>query len=153
MLIDELSSSLKSRMPPGGRIGIDLVQISRIAQSRRRFGRRFEHKLFTQAELDYALASPGLEPERLAARFAAKEAAIKALGLSQAGVSWRELEVVRHETGECELKLHGRAAEVAARSGTTHLLLSLTHDGDYAAAVVAALSDKAAQQRSPKSRS
>lgn len=153
MLIDELSTSMRAQLPPGSRIGIDLVQINRIAESLRRFGIRFERKLFTDGELGYSRAAPPLKAERLAARFAAKEAAIKALGLSNSGIGWRELEVVRLDTGECRLRLHGRAAEVAESNGVGEVLLSLTHDGEYAGAVVAALSDKARPRRSPESRS
>jgi holo-[acyl-carrier protein] synthase len=108
------------------KIGIDLVQISRIAESVATFGDRFLHRIFTDGELAYARGVP----ERLAARFAAKEAAKKALDLD--GVSWRDLEVVRTPSGACELVLHGRAARPVS------LALSLTHEGDHAAAVVIA---------------
>lgn len=143
LLIQQLTGQMGSRGGWPGRIGMDLVQISRIAQSLERFGARFEERLFAPAELEYARSAAGQRSERLAARFAAKEAAIKALGLSHEGVNWRELEVVRLDDGSCILQLHGRAAEVAARNRITQVLLSLTHDGAYAAAVVAALSDTA----------
>jgi len=111
------------------RVGIDLVQISRIADSLATFGERFLRRVFTDAELAYARDVP----ERLAARFAAKEAAKKALALD--GVSWRDLEVTRTPTGAVELVLHG-AAHAAA--GGCELALSISHEGDVAAAVVIA---------------
>src|SRR5437764_13354075 len=111
------------------RVGIDLVQISRIAGSLDAFGERFLRRVYTDGELAYA----GRDPDRLAARFAAKEAAKKALGLD--GVGWRELEVVRDDRGACELVLHGAAR---AAAGDRALALSMSHEGDHATAVVIA---------------
>ncbi len=152
-LFHDLATDLGPRLPGVQRLGMDIVEISRIAESLQRFGERFERKLFTEGELRYAHAAPQQAPERLAARFAAKEAAIKALGLSQSGVSWRDLEVHRLASGECELRLHGRAAAIARDHGITRVLLSLSHDGGYAGAVVAALSDTAGLAGFPESRS
>ncbi len=120
---------------------MDLVQISRIASSVQKFGDRFTHRVFTSRELGYALSSPVLTMERLAARFAAKEAALKALSLADKGVAWQDMEVVRQADGQCALQLHGKAAELAQAAGIVKTALSLTHDGDYAAAIVAALVD------------
>jgi holo-[acyl-carrier protein] synthase len=121
--------------PSGLRLGFDLVQVSQVADSLRRFGATYEQRLFTAQELDYAHAGEAVCAERLAARFAAKEAVIKALDLGEAGVSWREIEV----RGGCGVRLHGRVAESARRMGIGKLLLSLSHDGDYAGAVVVAM--------------
>nr|WP_236589364.1 holo-ACP synthase [Ramlibacter aurantiacus] len=133
-------------MPATGRglvrLGIDLAHIPRIRESLARFGDSFEHRLFTPEEIAYARAAPALHAERLAARFAAKEATIKALSLADAGVNWREMEVVREADGHCHMRLHGRVLDIARTAGVDRLLLSLTHDGDYAAAVVGVLSDK-----------
>ena len=119
-------SSAMSRL----RIGIDLVAISRIAGSIESFGDRFLRKIFTDGEVAYA-RSTAAPAERLAARFAAKEAAKKALELD--GVGWRDLEVVRADSGACELVLHGAARDAA---GPCQLALSMSHEGDYATAVV-----------------
>jgi holo-[acyl-carrier protein] synthase len=119
------------------RVGVDIVQISRIADSVAQFGDRFMQRLFTPSELAYATAVPALVAERLAARFAAKEAALKAFGLCEAGIDWRELEVRRRDDGACRLVLHGKAAEHAGAQDN-EAALSLSHDGDYAVAVVAA---------------
>lgn len=121
------------------RNGLDVVDIRRISASLDRFGERFMHRLFRDDEIAYALSGEGLAPERLAARFAAKEAAIKAFDLSETGVSWRDIEVRRLPGGACELALHGRAARRVAELGVQHMALSLSHDGEYAAAVVTAL--------------
>ena len=115
------------------RVGIDLVQISRIAGSLEAFGERFLRRVFTAGEIAYARAVPARTAERLAARFAAKEAAKKALDLD--GVGWRELEVTREHTGACALVLHGAAR---AAAGTYELALSMSHEGDHATAVVIA---------------
>jgi holo-[acyl-carrier protein] synthase len=115
------------------RVGIDLVDLSRIAASIDAFGDRFLHRVFTDGELAYAQAAPALTVERLAARFAAKEAAKKALDLE--GVGWRDLEVARSPSGACHLILHG-AARVAA--GAMSFALSMSHEGDHATAVVIA---------------
>jgi len=111
------------------RVGIDLVSTSRIAESIAAFGERFLRRVFTDAELAYARGAP----ERLAARFAAKEAAKKALGLD--GVSWRELEVARAADGAPSLVLHGAAR---AAAGECELAMSMSHEGDHATAVVIA---------------
>ncbi|HZE90107.1 MAG TPA: holo-ACP synthase [Rhizobacter sp.] len=123
------------------RVGLDLVQISRISESLDRFGERFMQRLFTQGEIAYSLQDADQSAERLAARFAAKEAAIKAFSLSDAGVNWRDIEVCKLPDGACRLALHGKAAERASQLGVAEIALSLSHDGDYAGAVVTALCD------------
>ncbi|MDB4933279.1 MAG: holo-(acyl-carrier-protein) synthase [Labilithrix sp.] len=115
-------------------VGIDLVMISRIAESLECFGDRFLQRIFTDREIAYATAAPALTLERLAARFAAKEAAMKALGLAGRGVGWRSIEVTTSESGSPELQLHGAAATFAAGAGD--LALSLSHEGDFATAIV-----------------
>lgn len=127
---------------PGLRVGIDITQISAIGASIATFGERFMRRLFSESEVAYATQVPSLTAQRLAARFAAKEAAIKAFGLSEAGVGWRDIEVKRAADGACSLTLHARAAEWAERSGCTQISVSLSHDGDYATAVVAALAPR-----------
>ena len=126
------------KLPPGVRLGFDLVQVSQVAHSIECFGAAFRERLFTPGELAYAQSGSGVSAERLAARFAAKEAVIKTLQLSDAGIGWRDIEVVKREDGACELQLHGRVAALAAQMGVDRLLLSLSHDGDYAGAMVTA---------------
>lgn len=121
------------------KVGMDLVQISRIQSSVEKFGERFMQRIFTEHEIAYATCAPLLRSERLAARFAAKEATLKALGLADKGVGWRDMEVFRHADGSCELRLHGLAARYAEMRGVMQTALTLSHDGDYAAAIVAAV--------------
>ena len=123
------------------RLGFDLARVGAVAESIRLFGRRYTDRLFTDRELDYALSGAGQCAERLAARFAAKEAVIKALGLSEAGVGWRDIEVVKRADGSCAIALHGRAQRVAESIRVQDILLCLSHDGDCAGAVVHVLLD------------
>jgi holo-[acyl-carrier protein] synthase len=93
-------------------------------------------RLFTAGEKAYALAKKDPAPH-LAARFAAKEAFLKALGLGlRQGISWQQMEVTRDELGKPSLQLSGRAAEIYQERGLCRLLLSYSHDGDYAFATV-----------------
>ena len=126
-------------------LGLDLVDIPRMARILDGPpGRveRFVERVFTQGERAYCDARVD-RASRYAARFAAKEAAIKALSLGHVGVDWRDIEVLRRDDGSCSLALHGRAQEAARLQGVSGALVCLSHDGEYAAAVVAALSDTA----------
>lgn len=115
-------------------VGIDLVQVSRIAESLAQFGDRFLRRVFTDSEIAYATATPAQTAQRLAARFAAKEAAKKALTIpDDVGIGWCDIEVVRTPSGACKLRLHGDAARLA---GAAELTLSMSHEGDFATAVV-----------------
>src|SRR5438105_8381656 len=116
------------------RMGFDLVQIRGVEDALRHFGGSYERRLFTDDELTHARASAGLCAHRLAARFAAKEAVMKALQLGEAGVGWRDIEVIKTGSGDCDIALHGRAAEIAGQLGVEQILLSMSHDGDYAGA-------------------
>ncbi len=119
-------------------IGTDLIEVERIEASFRRFGEHFLERIYTPAEIAYCQARK-TGAESLAARFAAKEAGAKALGTGiSRGVGWRELEVHRLPGRAPELRLHGRAAEIAATLGITRLTLSLTHTRGLAMAVVIA---------------
>lgn len=118
------------------RIGIDLVQVSRIAESAARFGDRFAKRLCTPQERADIGAEPARAHERLAERFAAKEAALKAFDLCEAGVNWRDIEV-RSGPGGWQLALHGRAAALAAGSATD-VSLVLRHGHGHVLALVAA---------------
>lgn len=122
-------------------VGIDLVSVKRIEESLDQFGDRVLDRIFTKDEVAYARAGFGdagklAMLQRLAARFAAKEAAIKALDLSEQGVSWRDLEVVKTASGACEMRMHGRAKDHL--KGGTSTTLSMSHEGDLATAVLVA---------------
>ena len=134
------------------RLGFDLASISGIAGSIRHFGRRFTDRFFTGGELDYALSGTGVCAERLAARFAAKEAVIKALALSEAGIGFRDIEVVKDAGGGCAIVLHGEAKRIADGMGVRQLLVSLSHDGDCAGAVVHAWLDPLSPNLNPNTK-
>lgn len=117
-------------------VGVDLVEIPRLRRAVERWQDRFLERVFTAAEIAYCRRRRDPIPH-LAARFAAKEAALKALGIGlRFGVSWRELEV-RRKPGEAPvLVLSGRSRSIAEALGGRRMLLSLTHDGAYAFAQV-----------------
>jgi holo-[acyl-carrier protein] synthase len=104
-------------------LGVELVDTERFAAAERRFGARLRARLFTEAERAFAARRPGVQS--LAARFAAKLAARRALG---AGLRWHEVEVVRERDHAPALRFHGAAAEAARRAGVTHVSVTLTHD-------------------------
>ncbi len=119
-------------------IGIDLCEVARMRRTLARFGDCFLGRCFTDRERVDCLHRRDPAPS-FAARWAAKEAAAKALGTGIGGpVGWREVEVVRTDTGQPELHLTGGAATEATRQGVRHLHLSLTHERGMAAAVVIA---------------
>ena len=130
---------LKFRSSGALRVGTDLVQVSRIAESIATFGDKFTRRLFTDHEIAYATSSQSLQAERFAARFAAKEATIKALNLVHVGFDWKEIEVLRDTAGQCSVVLRGAAKVAAERDRLKELCVSLSHEGDYAVATVVLL--------------
>ena len=122
-------------------IGIDLVPISRMRGVMERWQERFLTRVFTDDEIAYCRARKDPAPH-FAARFAAKEAGLKALGTGlRLGVSWRELEVRRERGGPPFLVLRGRTRELARAQGADRMLLALSHDGDYAIAQAMLVAD------------
>jgi holo-[acyl-carrier protein] synthase len=115
-------------------VGVDLVLIRRLAVLAERYGERFTGRVFTPAEL----AECNDRPDSLAARWAAKEAAVKALGTGIGPVSFREIELLRERAGRPELRLHGKARTLAAARGLHSWSVSVAHDGGYAIAFVVA---------------
>ena len=122
-------------MPVRG-IGVDICKVERIAESLQRFGDRMEKRLFTPDEIAYARSHKDPMPH-LAARFAAKEAASKALGTGMAGgVGWTQIEVVQPGGRVPTLRFTGVALERYTALGITASHLSLSHDGGLAVACV-----------------
>ena len=116
--------------------GIDIAEVPRVAEAIERFGQRFITRIFTEAEIRYC-ESKANRVERYAARFAAKEAGMKALGTGwNHGVRWRDIEVRRQPGGRPTLAFHGKAAEFATNMGVTNVALSLTHTANEAMAQV-----------------
>jgi len=116
--------------------GIDIAEVPRIREVIERHGERFLKRIFTEGEIQYC-ESKANRVERYAARFAAKEAGMKAIGTGwNHGVRWRDIEVARKPGGRPMLVLHGKAAEFAAKLGATNIALSLTHTAEQAFAQV-----------------
>ena len=116
-------------------IGIDIVEVARMATALARGRGRLLERVFTEAERNDARGPR--EVESLAARFAAKEAALKAIGTGwSGGIAWRDLEVVREASGKVRLEVSGEAARVARARGAIRTHLSLSHHGGMAAAIV-----------------
>lgn len=120
-------------------VGCDIIEVERIAQALERHGDRFLTRVFAPGEIAECWPSAEQRCRRLAARFAAKEAVLKALGTGLRGVSWLEIEVVKDNLGKPSVRLTGRAAAVAEAQGVTQLHLSLSHCKDYAMAQVVAV--------------
>jgi holo-[acyl-carrier protein] synthase len=117
-------------------VGTDLAEVSRIRESIERFGDRFLNRIYTPGERTYALSKVN-SAERFAARFAAKEAAMKAIGTGWSqGVTWQDFSVVNEPSGRPTLRLSGVAQQVADRLGVRNLSISLTHTKEMAFAIV-----------------
>ena len=121
-------------------LGLDVVELDRIRRSWDRFGQAFARRILTAQE--QSLLRPALAVPYLAARFAAKEAAAKALGVGfSQGVTFHQIEVAPLPSGKPELFLHGTAKALAHKLGVVRIHISLTHGRDTAAAVVVLESD------------
>ena len=117
-------------------VGVDLVLVERVRHMVERWDQRFLSRVFTPGELSYCLHRRRPE-QHLAARFAAKEAALKALGTGLSmGVRWREIEVRRGRGEAPTIHFSGRMGHLSQERGATRSLVSLTHDGEYAMAQV-----------------
>ncbi len=118
-------------------LGVDIVSCKRIEELWRRHGDRFLQRCFRPGEIAVALGrQPAAAAATLAARWAAKEALLKALGESAAGIGYRDIEVVHDPGGVPSLRLHGRAREALSGRGVSGTLVSLSHEREHAVAVV-----------------
>ena len=116
--------------------GVDLCEVPRIESAIARYGRRFIDRIYTEREAAYA-ESKANRYERYAARFAAKEAGMKALGTGwRGGIAWRDFEVANLSSGRPTLRFHGKAAEIAQKLGVRNVALSITHTAAQALAMV-----------------
>lgn len=116
-------------------VGIDMIEVERMAQGVARHGARFCDRFFTPREQ----AQCGGRAASLAGRFAVKEAVAKALGTGIGDVGWKEIEIVNDERGRPVLTLHGAAARLAAASGLGEWAISLSHTATHAVGVAVAL--------------
>ena len=115
-------------------LGMDLTDIGRMERALQRHGARFAARILAPAEQE---ACPELRPAFVAGRWAAKEAAVKALGSGfSAGIGFHDVEVVTLDGGRPELRLHGRAQELAEEKGVKYLHVSISHERDMAGAMV-----------------
>lgn len=117
-------------------IGIDLAEVSRVREAIERHGRRFVERIYTASEISYVERKAN-RYERYAARFAAKEAGMKAIGTGwRRGVRWQDFEVTNLPSGRPTLQLHGAAAQIADSLGVRNIALSLTHTAEQGLAIV-----------------
>jgi len=118
--------------------GVDIVEVQRVERAVQEHGMKFLRRLFTEQEIEDCRGAPR-EAEKYAARFAAKEAALKALRVGwQNGVRFRELEVVTDDMGAPSIRMSGRAREVAESRGIARLMVSMSHERRYAVGQVLA---------------
>ncbi len=118
--------------------GIDVIEIERIEATLARFGERFLHRIYTDAEIAYCRG----RVQSLAGRFAAKEAVSKALGVGIRTLRWRDIEVLPDRRGKPHVHLHENAARIAAMQGLTHFDISITHSRTDAIVMVVAWGDR-----------
>lgn len=117
-------------------IGVDIVKIERIKAAVDKWGERFVDRIFTEDEKKYSLGKYNPYPH-LAARFAYKEALVKALGTGfKMGIKWNDIELVRNGDGKPEARLQGTVKEFADQRGINNIMVSVSHDTDYAIAYV-----------------
>ncbi|MCA1724721.1 MAG: holo-ACP synthase [Thermomicrobia bacterium] len=126
------AGSVATSADPRLAIGVDSVEIARIAAAVARYGERFLSRVYTADERGYA----GVRAPALAVRFAAKEATAKALGTGIGPVGWRNIEIRNDAAGKPLVILHGAAAAVARRAGFLEWQVSVTHSRDLATAFV-----------------
>jgi holo-[acyl-carrier protein] synthase len=113
-------------------VGVDIIEIQRIEAALAKFGERFLRRVYTPLEAAFCRG----RSSELAARFAAKEAVMKALGTGARGVSWREIEVLPNHRGKPLVYLHGNALARAQKIGLDDLDISMSHSRDFAVAFV-----------------
>lgn len=121
--------------------GIDLVDCPRIEQMIERHGERFIRRVFTVAEQAYAEANKN-DVEKLAGRFAAKEAVLKLMGTGWRGkIAWTDIEITNNAAGQPEVTLSGEVKRIADKLGIGHISISITHTANFAIASAVALAD------------
>ncbi len=119
-------------------LGTDMVEVDRIERAVARWGEAFVCRIYTPAEIERARPLLVRGP-RLAARFAAKEAVMKALGVGRRGMAWREIEIVNDDQGRPLVCLHGAARQIADQQGVVSVLVTLSHTHAHAVASAVAL--------------
>ena len=119
--------------------GIDIIEVARMRDAIERHGERFLRRLFTDREIDYCDRGPR-RVQKFAGRFAAKEAALKALGVGwQNGTRFRDLEILNDSLGAPSVSMKERTREIAGSRGVSRLLISISHERSYAVAQAIAI--------------
>ena len=122
--------------------GIDLVDCPRIEAMIERHGERFVQRIFTAAEQAYAESNKN-KIEKLAGRFAAKEAILKLMGTGWRGkIAWTDIEIINNSSGQPEVTLDGEVEKIAGKLGIKHISVSITHTANFAIASAVALAEK-----------
>ncbi len=129
---------LVSNVRTAVRVGVDVMAVGEVQRSIDAFGDRYLTRVFTEHELACTAGDDATRARGLAARFAAKEATLKVLHTQDAQPDWRSIEVRRTAGGWCEIKLSGRAADLAHQQAISDLDVSMSHEGSTAVAVVVA---------------
>lgn len=132
-------SSKKKTDIPKIKIGTDICQINRVTSIYKRYGKRFLKRILTNKEIKYVTSNKRNLINRLAGRFAAKEAAAKVLGTGFKGVYFQEIEVLRENSGAPKLILHKRASKIATKKRLYNFEVSISHEKDFAVAIVVAV--------------
>ena len=122
----------------GLRVGVDLVSVDSVRESLATHGEHYLRRVYTEREVRDCTGPNGVDPERLAGRFAAKEATLKVLRPGEVGIAWSTIEVQRDSDGWVQLALSADAATLAADRRIGELALSITHENGFASAVVVA---------------
>jgi holo-[acyl-carrier protein] synthase len=130
-------------MTTANAVGVDIIEIGRVEKALAKFGDRFLDRVYTKLEAAFCRG----RTSELAARFAAKEAVMKALGTGARGVAWREIEILPNHRGKPLVYLHGRAAARAGRIGLGAVDISMSHSREYAVAFVVGHSEDTERDR------
>ncbi|MDR7523026.1 MAG: holo-ACP synthase [Armatimonadota bacterium] len=119
-------------------VGVDMVEVERIERAVARWGEAFVRRIYTPGEIERSASAAPSGP-RLAARFAAKEAVMKALGVGWRALAWREIEIANDPAGRPTVRLHGAARRIAQQRGIVTVMVALSHTHEHAVAQAIAL--------------
>lgn len=125
---------------PKMKIGTDICQIDRVQTAYKKYGKRFLKRVLTDKEIKYVTSNKRQLVNRLAGRFAAKEATTKVLGTGLKGIYFKEIEILREQSGAPRLLLHKRAIKKAKEKELANFEVSISHERDFAIAIVVAVS-------------
>ena len=132
--------TLKHNLFSKVKVGTDICQINRIRSTYKKYGKRFLNRILTKKEIKYVALNKNSLIPKLAGRFAAKEATSKVLGTGLKGMYFKEIEILRESSGAPKIVLHKRAKEKAKEKKLTDFDISISHEKDFAIAVVVCIS-------------